>query len=124
MKAIIHQNFYWPGIRYAFQKEVTKYDMFQHTKRSTKRYGKLPDMSADEIPWNKICVGLIGPYKICRKGKYTLIPKSITIIYLVTGWFEVTQYNNRKVMNISNLVETTWLTRYPCPTEIMYDKGS
>ena len=28
------------------------------------------------------------------------------------------------MMVVSNLVETTWLTRYPCPVEIMYDKGS
>ena len=27
-------------------------------------------------------------------------------------------------MSIANLVETTWLTRYPRPMEIAYDKGS
>ena len=28
------------------------------------------------------------------------------------------------MLSIVNLVETTWLTRYPRPTEIMYDQGS
>ena len=38
-----------------------------------------------------------------------------------TGWFEVTQYSNKKAMVIENLVETTWLVWYPWPVEITYD---
>ena len=40
----------------------------------------------------------------------------------VTGWFEVVRYNGKRVITIANLVETTWLSRYPIPTEIMYDQ--
>ena len=39
------------------------------------------------------------------------------MIYPVTGWFEVTQYSDKKVMTIANLVETTWLFRYPWTVE-------
>ena len=45
------------------------------------------------------------------------------MIYPVTGWFEVTQYNDMKAMMIANLVETTWLVRYPWPVEITYNQG-
>ena len=38
----------------------------------------------------------------------------------VTGWFEVVQYDDRIVITMSNLVETTWLSRYPRPIEITY----
>ena len=76
----------------------------------------------EEIPWNKICVDLIGTYKICRKGKEPLISKYFTMIDPVTGWFEVTQYRNKKATTIKNLVETTWLVRYPWPVDIMYDR--
>ena len=31
----------------------------------------------------------------------------------VTEWFEITQYNNKKAMTISKVVETTWLVQYP-----------
>ena len=41
----------------------------------------------------------------------------------VTGWFEVTQYNYKREKSITNLVETTWLSRYPIPMEIMYYQG-
>ena len=42
----------------------------------------------------------------------------------VTGWFEITDYNNKRVIAIANLVKTAWLSRYPRPTEITHDQGS
>ena len=42
----------------------------------------------------------------------------------VTGWFEMTQYNDKRAMSIKNLFESSWMSRYPRPTEIMYDQGS
>ena len=40
----------------------------------------------------------------------------------ITRWFEVVQYDDKRAINIANLVETTWLSRYPRPMEIMYDQ--
>ena len=42
----------------------------------------------------------------------------------VIGWFEITQYDNKRAISITNLVETTWIYRYPRPIEITYDQGS
>ena len=58
-----------------------------------------------------------------RKGKYCLILKAVTMIHSVTGWFEMTQYRDKKSMTISNLVETAWLVRYPWSLDITYDQG-
>ena len=46
------------------------------------------------------------------------------MIYSVTGLFEIAQYVDEKVIYTTNLVETTWLSRYPRPVEITYDQGS
>ena len=46
------------------------------------------------------------------------------MIYHVTGWFEITQYNNKRAISIANLVETTLLSKYPKPMEITYDLRS
>ena len=46
------------------------------------------------------------------------------MIDTVTGWSEITQYNDKRVISIANLVETTWMSRYPVPMEITYDQGS
>ena len=53
-------------------------------------YAKLPAKMALETPWNKLCVDLIQPYKIRRKGKEPLIFKNIKMIDPVTEWFELT----------------------------------
>ena len=37
------------------------------------------------------------------------------MIYHVTRWFEVTQYNDKLVIPMAKLVETTFLSRYPIP---------
>ena len=121
-EAMICQHFYQLGIREAVQKEVTNCEVCQRTKQSIQN-GKLPAKLAKETPWNKLCVDLIGPYKICRKQKEPLISKSVTMIDPVTRWFEVTQYSDKKSMTIANLVETSWLVWYPWPVEITYEQG-
>ena len=45
------------------------------------------------------------------------------MIYPITVWFKITQYNDWKAMRIVSLVETPWLVWYPWPVEIMYDQG-
>ena len=51
--------FYWPNIRDAVRREVTNCDTCQRTKRSNKKWGKLPAKETEEIPCNKLCVNLI-----------------------------------------------------------------
>ena len=45
------------------------------------------------------------------------------MIDLVKGWFKITQYDDIRAISIADLVETTWLTRYPRPMEIKYYQG-
>ena len=124
-EAMIRQYLYWPDIRDAVQKEVSNCGTCQLTKPSNKKYGELPDKLSKEIPRNKLCVDLIGPYVIRRKSKKGNPQlKSVTIIESVTGWFEVIQYDDKIEITIEDLVETTWMSRYPIPIEIMYDQGT
>ena len=62
-EAMICQHLYWTDIRNTVRKEFTECNICQHTKRSTKTYVQLPDKISEEIPWNKLCLDLIGPYK-------------------------------------------------------------
>ena len=87
-EVMICQGLYCPGIRKSIWKEGTNCENCQHTEQSNKRYGKLSAKEAEEIPWNKLCVDLIGPYVIIRRlNKENLNLKAITMIYFVTGWF-------------------------------------
>jgi hypothetical protein len=41
-----------------------------------------------------------------------------------TSWFEITQIKSKDAPTVANAVEQTWLTRYPWPTQIIYDNGT
>ena len=72
------------------------------------KYGKLPAKEADEIPWNKLCVDIIGPYIIRRNiNKENLNLKTVAMIDPLKWSFEVTQYNDKIAMSKANSVETT-----------------
>ena len=46
------------------------------------------------------------------------------MIDLATGWFEMVQIPNKEAYTIADVVERTWLMRYPWPTKIIVDHGS
>ena len=67
-------------------------------QKKIKRYGHLPPKEAEaeaEI-WDKMCVDLIGPYKIRRKGKPPLVCKCVTMIDPASGWFEIHLYDDKR----------------------------
>lgn len=41
-----------------------------------------------------------------------------------TGWFEMREIPNKRADEIANIVEQAWFTRYPWPTQIIFDRGS
>ena len=45
------------------------------------------------------------------------------MIDTVTGWFEIAQYNYKREISTARLFETTWMSRYPRPMEIIYYQG-
>ena len=77
---------------------------------------RLPEKIAETIPWDKLCVDLIGPYQIRRKGLPTLICRCVTMIDPATGWFEIHQYDDKRSITVANIIEQEWLSRYPCPS--------
>ena len=108
------------------RKHVRKCPTCQQLKLKTKKYGHLPEKEAECIPWEKLCVDLIGPYSIPNKSK----PKEfrtlwcITMIDPVTGWVEIKDIDNKYAYNVANVVEITWLSRYSWPKVIYFDRGT
>lgn len=48
----------------------------------------------------------------------------INMIDPSTSWFEIVEIYNKTPMEITNIVEMTWLNRYPRPGIITFDSGS
>ena len=67
----------------------------QKNKRKQKQYGHLPPKVAEATIWDKMCIDLIGPYKIRCKGKPDLECKCVTMIDPASDWFEIHQYNDK-----------------------------
>ena len=67
---------------------------------------------------------LVGPYKMKRQRGKDLSLWCVTMIDPATGWFEMKQLPDKEAITVANIVEQTWLTRYPWPSVITYDKGT
>jgi hypothetical protein len=96
----------------------------QRNKRKHKKYGHLPVKEAEALPWDIMCIDLVGPYKIRRRGHKDLICKAVTMIDPATGWFEIHQFDDKRAITIANIAEQQWFSRYPWPTQIIFDRGS
>jgi hypothetical protein len=120
----IGQHLWWPYIREDIRDFVQRCPTCQKNKRSQRKFGHLPPKKAEVVPWDKMCIDLIGPYKIRRKGHKDLICKCVTMIDPATGWFEIHQYDDKRAITIANIVEQEWFCRYPWPTQITFDRGN
>jgi len=123
-KKVLNNIFIGKNLKDDVHEVCSKCPTCQKTKRTYKQYGHLPEKQAEYHPWEKLCVDLIGPYTIKRKGKKDLTLWFVTMIDPATSWFEVVEIKNKLAINIANIVEQTWLTRYPWPTEMTYDQGT
>jgi hypothetical protein len=120
----ISQHLWWPKMRDDITNHVSTCPTCQKNKKQRKKYGHLPEKIAETDPWDVLCVDLIGPYTIRRKGHKPLSMKCVTMIDPATGWFEIAQYDDKSSITIANIVEIQWLTRYPLPNQVIFDRGS
>ena len=124
-EATIRQHLWFPDMRTKIRTQLRHCHTCQIYKKQKKKYGYLPAKKAEATPWERVCVDLIGPYTINRpKGQEPLHLRALTMVDPATGWFEMAEYDDKQAISIADLFERTWLSRYPWPTEIMYDRGS
>ena len=60
----IRQHFTWDGLTTSVKKICAACHTCQITKTKKIKYGYLPPKEAESIPWNTLCIDLIGPYKL------------------------------------------------------------
>ena len=56
----VSQHFYWKNLRKTVRGILTRYKTCQILKRNKKQYRKLPLKEVETIPWDTLCVDLIG----------------------------------------------------------------
>jgi hypothetical protein len=110
----ICQHFYWPKMSKQIMNDISKCAICQTQKKQSKKYGLLPEKDAEAMPWDRLCIYLIGPCNIKSNAKGVKIPplKAIIMIDPATSWFKIKQCNNKKSITVTNIVEQEWLTHY------------
>ena len=49
---------------------------------------------------------------------------AVTMIDPATGWFEIKEIKSKRADIVANVIEQTWLTRYPRPEKVICDRGT
>ena len=118
----IVQHCYWPNMRLICKDICSRCARCQMAKKITKKMGLLPEKQAEAVPWQKVCIDLIGPYKVGKdKNEKTLW--CLSMIDPATGWVEVVKVPNKCSFTVATLFKQTWLCRYPWPEDVILDHG-
>lgn len=93
-------------------------------KHDCQRYGHLPAKEVGVKPCQRLCIDIMGPYTVKRSDKKELKTlKCVTMTEPATGLFEVARYDDKQVITVEDIVQQSWLSRYPHLSRITLDKG-
>ena len=125
MELTMGQHYCWKGMRDVIQQVCKTCMTCKRNKKRKPKWGLLEPKVPETIPWHTLCIDLIGPYPFgTKKDKSDEVKlHCLTMIDPATGWFEIVDIPTKRADDIVNLLEFTWLTRYPWPTEIIMDRG-
>ena len=114
------QHYCWKGMRNTVKQVCSKCESCQLNKKHQLKYGKTPLKDPDIIPWDVLCIDLIGPYPIVKGQPMKFVLHCLTMIDPATGWFEIAEVPNKQADYIANILQQSWLVRYPWPTKLSH----
>ena len=124
MDKTMSQTLYWPKMAAQIDNHVKKCKKCQLSKNPRKEYGHLPPKQWDKlVPWQRVDVDLIGPFKIKTPQREVEL-RAMTMIDPATGWFEVKDIKEPDARSCMAAFDDEWLCRYPRPQYLGYDGGS
>jgi hypothetical protein len=74
------------------------------------------------VPWDTVCIDLIGPWKIKVAGQDVVV-RALTCIDPVTNLTELVRIENKTMEHVAQQFENVWLSRYPRPNYCVFDNG-
>jgi hypothetical protein len=82
---------YWKGMRTTIRSLTKSCRSCQINKRRSQKYGHLPPKTIYTIPWECLCVDLIGPYTLKGKDNSQIDFTALTMINPASSWFEIVE---------------------------------
>ena len=118
------QHFTWSKMCSTVQQVCQCCKACQLNKPKLRKLGHLPPKIPEEIPSERLCIDLVGPYTIGdKKKKNEATLHCLTMIDPVTGWFEIKEIPAKSADEVANVLEMAWFSRYPWPAEVIMDRG-
>ncbi len=90
-KETINAAIYCKGMRSKIRSITKSCKTCQVNKRQTRKYGLLPSKIVISIPWEALCVNLVGPYTLKGKDSSAIDFKALTMINPASSWFEIVE---------------------------------
>lgn len=114
-------HFFWPGIR----REVKKYCRTCDTCQRTVPRGRIPpaplqQMPAIDVPFKRIAIDLVGPFKPASARGHRYI---LTIVDMATRFPEAVPMKQIDTEAVAEALLSVF-SRMGCPEEILSDRGS
>ena len=89
-EATSRQHCYCPNLGDKIFNNVKDCKNFQINKNKNFKYDHFPAKEVEAVPWDRLLVGFVGPYKIRMDScDDPLILIYITMIEPATGWFNI-----------------------------------
>ena len=67
--------------------------------------------------------GIGKKYQMTTKNGKSIYLQAVTIIDPVSGWIEICTVPSEYADLVSNVVELSWLSRYPLPSKVIVESG-
>jgi hypothetical protein len=91
LKEMMNAAVYCKGMRITIRSLTKSCKSCQINKRPSQKYGHHPPKTIYTIPWEYLCVDLIGPYTLKGKNDLLIDFMALTMIDPASGWFEIAE---------------------------------
>ncbi len=91
LKETMNTAMYWKGMRTTIRSLTKSCQSGQVNKRRSQKYGHLPPKTVYTIPWECLCVDLIGPYTLKGKDGSQIDFMALTMIKPAFSWFKIAE---------------------------------
>jgi len=85
------------------------------------KHGHLPQKAV--VPWETLCVDMVAPYTILRKGKKDFQLWAVTMTDPATCSFKMARVSTKHTYVTANVMEQTWLLTHPWSQQVVLDKA-
>jgi hypothetical protein len=82
---------YWKGMRTTIRSITKSCRSYHINTRQSQKYGHLPSKIVYTIPWECLCIDLIGPYTLKGKDNSQIDFMALTMINPASSWFEIAE---------------------------------